>query len=77
MELGYVKFVARDWGYAGDRGSWAYIDAVGGVVMITVKRADKGIISRKYEAELSQFCREHGIDWNAIPCGGQTVAVKE
>lgn len=70
---GYVQFDSKNWSYAGDKGSWAKVkvDDDGNQVAVVVKRAAKGIISSAYEAEMSEFCAAHGIDWGKVSCGQQ------
>jgi hypothetical protein len=66
MKTGYVHFENRNFGYAGDRGTWARVNDDGSV---TIKRAAKGLISSAYEEEISAFAEDCGINWDAIGCG--------
>lgn len=65
----YVKFENKNWGYAGDKGTWAAFSGK----TLKVKRAAKGIISSALEAEMQEFCSQYGIDFSAVKCG-QTVS---
>ena len=62
---GFVNMDSRDWGYVGDKGTWAKL--VDGKA--TVKRAAKGTVSSAYEAEMAEFCENHGIGWDKVGCG--------
>ena len=64
-DAGFVTFSSRNWGYAGDKGTWAKLEND----KITVKKAARGTISRAYEAELCNFCTQFGQNFDAIPCG--------
>lgn len=70
MKTGYVNFKNRDFGYKGDKGTWAMIDGsnVDGYTL-TVKKADKGIISSAYASEISEYAEQNGIDFAALKCG--------
>lgn len=65
-EQGFVVFAARNWGYRGDRGTWARVEADGS---ITVQRAQRGIVSSGYTAELEKFCAAYGQDFLALRSG--------
>lgn len=67
--MDFVKFANRDWGYRGDKGTWAAIDTDKNEFV--VQRAARGIISDDYNAEIADWCAERGINWDAIPCGGR------
>ena len=71
MESTYVKFESRDWSYRGDKGTWARENADGS---ITIKRADKGIVSEAYSAEMRDYCAAHDVDWDSIS-SGESVTV--
>lgn len=73
---GYVQFENRKWDYKADKGSWARyeFDKDGNKVAVKVKVARHGLLSREYEAELEQFCNDHGIDWSGIK-GGRDARV--
>jgi hypothetical protein len=70
----YVKFNNKNWGYAGDKGTWAAFGKDVGGKTLTVKRANKGLVSEAYEQELTEFCAPYGIDFGNVRCG-QTVKV--
>lgn len=65
-EQGFIIFAARDWGYRGDRGTWARVEKDGS---ITVQRAQRGIVSTPYTAELEKFCAAFGQDFLALGSG--------
>ena len=65
---GYVNFNNKDWGFAGDKKTWAKLENG----KATVKRASKGIISSAFDSEMESFCSDYGIDWASVGCG-QTV----
>lgn len=65
-EQGFIIFAARNWGYRGDRGTWARVEADGS---ITVQRAQRGIVSAPYTAELEKFCAAYGKDFGAMHSG--------
>lgn len=62
---GFVAFENRDFGYRGDKGTWAKMDGK----KITVCKAANGTISRAYETEISDFCEKFGIDFSAMRSG--------
>lgn len=62
----YINMENRNWGYAGDKGTWARRNDDG---TITVKLAAKGTVSRAYCEELREFCAQYGQDFDAIRCG--------
>ena len=62
----YIKFTSRDWGYAGDKQTWARQNDD---LTITVKKAARGTISSKYAEELRAFCEKYGQDFDAIRFG--------
>lgn len=70
-DRGYVVFKSCNRRYAGDRATWARYDAA--TRTLTVARAAKGIISGEYDAELTAFCAEHGINWAAVRCGDRVT----
>lgn len=65
-EQGFIIFAARNWGYRGDRSTWARVEKDGS---ITVQRAQRGIISSGYTAELEKFCTAFGQDFLALGSG--------
>lgn len=65
-EQGFIIFAARDWSYRGDRSTWARVEKDGS---ITIQRAQRGIISRGYTAELEKFCAAYGQDFSAMRSG--------
>lgn len=67
---GFVVFENRDFGYRGDKGTWAKVH--GGKVLVC--KASSGMISRAYEAEIADFCEKLGIDFSAIRCGDRATA---
>ncbi len=72
---GFVNFDKKDWGFAGDKGTWVKVSVKDGIETLTVKRAAKGTISREFEAEVQEFCEPFGIDFYAVGCGC-TVSVE-
>lgn len=71
MKKGYVNFDSKNWGYAGDKQTWANYDGD----YLTVKRASKGLISEAYENEMTEFCAKHGIDFSDVK-PGQAIKIK-
>jgi hypothetical protein len=72
-KMDFVNFNSRNWSFKGDRGSW--IGRKNG--KLVVKKAAKGIVSSEYAEELRVFCKDNGIDWDAIPCGGSATVEME
>ena len=70
---GFVTFSARNFKYAGDKGSWARVRTTEEGTYVDVQRAGKGIMSSDFTAELTGFCAELGID---LPGCGQRVSKK-
>ena len=66
-EQGFVVFRSRNWKCSADRGTWARVEKD---CSITLFRAAKGNLSKKYIAELEKFCATYGQDFHAIACGG-------
>ena len=62
---GFVNFKNRNFGFKGDRGTWAKFDGK----KLTVCIAKSGTISSDYTDELKSFCEEYEIDWDAMSCG--------
>lgn len=62
----FIKFSSRNWGYAGDKQTWAKANDDN---TITIKKAARGIISSEYTEELRAFCAKYGQDFDAIRCG--------
>lgn len=62
----FIKFSSRNWGYAGDKQTWAKTNDDN---TITVKKAARGIISSEYTEELRAFCTKYGQDFDAIRFG--------
>lgn len=70
----YVDFKNKNWSFAGDKSTWARINADG---TITIKRAAKGIVSSAYASELRDYCTDLGVDFDSLKCGESvTVEVK-
>ena len=65
-EQGFIIFTARNWSYRGDRSTWARVEKDGS---ITVQRAQRGIVSSGYTAELEKFCAAFGQDFLALGSG--------
>ena len=68
---GFVVFSARNFKYAGDKGSWARVRETKEGTFVDVQRAGKGIMSSDFTAELTEFCAGLGID---LPGCGQRVS---
>jgi hypothetical protein len=70
-DAGYVFFKNRNLSFKGDRGTFAQVarNEKGHITAITVKVAKKGIISSEYTDEMSQFCRQIGLDFAVMSCG--------
>ena len=66
---GFVVFENRDFGFRGDKGTWAKMNGK----KITVCKASSGTISREYETEISDFCEKLGLDFSAIRCGDRVT----
>lgn len=66
---GFVIFENRDFGFRGDKGTWAKINGK----KITVCKASSGTISREYETEISDFCEKLGLDFSAIRFGDRVT----
>jgi len=68
---GFVNLKNRNWSYAGDKGTYAKVDTDkdGNQIKLTVKRANKGIISSAYETEMREFCEPYGINFADLSCG--------
>ena len=64
---GYLDTDNRDWGYRGDKGTWAHYDE--GTNALTISRAKNGIISDGYTNEIAEFAARHGVDFDAIRPG--------
>lgn len=74
MENGFVNFKNRNWGFRGDKGTWAKFDGKN----LTVCRAAKGVISSSYTDELREFCSQYGIDFDDVRCGEKvTVEINQ
>lgn len=69
-KMKFIEFKNKNWGYAGDKKTWAAIDKDGNFV---IQRAAKGIISGAFESEMREFCADKGVDWDAINCGQRVV----
>ncbi len=65
-DAGYVEFEKRNWGYKGDRGTWARVNDNN---TLTIKIAANGTISSKYIDELGVFCHQFDIDFDKMGCG--------
>jgi hypothetical protein len=77
-EAGFVKFQSKNWGFKGDKGTFAKVTRNDDdqIIAITIKVAAKGMISSEYTKEISVFCDKLGIDFSSIPCGqSKTVEI--
>ena len=73
-ESGFVRFNSRNFGYRGDKGTWARYDASSR--KLTICRAAQGLMSEAYETEMREFAAAYGIDFVAMSCGTrQTVTL--
>lgn len=71
---GFVQFHSREFGWRGDKGTWARYDASSR--QLTICRAAQGLMSEAYEAEMRKFAAAYGIDFAAMSCGTrQTVTL--
>lgn len=68
--MDYINFEKRNWGYKGDKGTWAAtkIDEEGNKILI-INKAKNGITSSGYLEEISFFAAKYGIDFNLMSCG--------
>ena len=64
-DKGFVRFSKRNFGYAGDKASYAKVENG----KLIVARAKKGMMSSDYEDEIREFCESYGIDWDSVGCG--------
>lgn len=62
---GYVEFSNRNRQSNGDRLTWVKVS----VETITVKRSENEV-SPAYAAEIQDYCKGFGVDFDSIPCGG-------
>ena len=62
----FIKFSSRNWGYAGDKQTWAKHNDDN---TITVKKGSRSIISSEYTEELRAICAKYGQDFDAIRFG--------
>jgi len=77
-KAGFVNFQNKNWGFKGDKGTFAKVTRNDDdqIIAITIKVAAKGIISSEYTKEISDFCDKLGIDFSSIPCGqSKTVEI--
>ena len=72
-DSGYICFKSRNWGYRGDRGTWARLNKDGS---ITLKISANGLLSDAYTNELRDFCAQHGQDFDSIGFGNSITFTK-
>ena len=65
LKQGYQAIENKDWGFAGDKSTWAKLDGN----ILSVKKAQKGIISSAYAEAMQEFCSNFCIDFSAMKCG--------
>lgn len=65
LKQGYQSIAGRNWSYAGDKSTWAKIDGT----TLSVKKAQKGIISSEYAESMQSFCEKFGINFSSMRCG--------
>ena len=70
----YIDFKHRDWGYRGDKQTWARREDDGS---ITVQRSPKGIISEAYTQEMKEFCAKYGFDFSSLKPGDKVTLREE
>jgi len=68
----FVKFDNRNWGYAGDRGTWVKEDNN----KVIINKAAKGTISSAYAEELRAYCAAVGVDFDGMRCGDRVTVNK-
>lgn len=70
-DAGFVRFSHRTSSWKGDRYTWARYNAE--TRELTVYLANSGRISPEYRAEFEAFCRDYGIDFDAMRCGDKVT----
>ena len=69
---GFITFKSRDFGFAGDKGTWARFDD--GTRQLTINRAAKGGMSSAYTDEMREFAAQYGVDFDDMKTGERRTA---
>jgi len=69
LKAGFVNFQSKNWGFAGDKGTWARVDKKDNRIIIIINKAMRGMISEAYTNEISDFCENFDVNFNDISSG--------